>query len=417
MGEVVHGPLVDDFLGGVVHGLEVVLHHLAAGLVGDLGAVAVLAQGVGGDDLVDLVSPAAVVDHQVAELLGNHVVEDIVGDLGVVLGLGEESLHIVALIVDAGEELLLVVAGVEVLDHALLAVGALVGDVEGRGDDDLVVLLDRTVDGDVDLAILALDLLDVGVEAGWVLEVVVELLPDVLGAVLPGPEVDLDEVHGGLEVQILQHVGRGDLVKVAVAEGGVGSDPHVLHEVDAVLGAELFEGQSQILEVGVDALDALAARGHGIAVVAALGDAAVAVEVIALVLGLQQLTELPDLSFHSEQARDLEDVLLGLEGLDDVALGVFVVAVELRAVVGDAAELLHVVHGVVGGHAHDGAHLIAAALVGRRPALAAHAVKTLEDGVVEVTLLFQVHARGQARRAAADDADARIFVHKSLQIV
>ena len=59
------------------------------------------------------------------------------------------------------------------------------------------------VDGDVDLAVLTLHLVDPGAQAGGVLEMVVELLPDVLGAVLPGPQVDLHEVHGGLEVQIL----------------------------------------------------------------------------------------------------------------------------------------------------------------------------------------------------------------------
>ena len=226
-----------------------------------------------------------------------------------------------------------------------------------------------------------------------------------------GPEIDLDEVHRGLEVEVLEHVARGDLVKVAVAEGGIRSDPDVLHQLDAVLLAELGEGQGQILEVLVLAGDGLAARRDGKALVAALGDAAVSVDVVALVLGLQQLAEELDLLLHLQQARDLQDVLLGLEGLDDLALAVLVVAVELGAVVRDAAELLHVVHGIVGGNAHDGAHLVALAVVLGRPAFAADSRGSLENRVVGIPLLLEIHAGGEARGAAADDGDANVLVH------
>ena len=240
-----------------------------------------------------------------------------------ILGLGGDGLDGVALVVDLGEELQLVLAGVEVVDHAVVVAHVAVGDVERRGDDDLVILLDLAVDGDEDLAVAALDLGDLGIDSRRVHDVVVELLPDPLGALLPGPEVDLDEVHRGLEVEVLEDVGRGDLVEVAVAEGSVGPDPDVLHELAAVLLAELVEGQSQVLEVLVDALDLLTAGGDGVAVVTAFGDAAVAVDVIALVLGLEELAEELDLLFHLEQAGDLQDVLLGLERLDDLAGRVF----------------------------------------------------------------------------------------------
>ena len=279
------------------------------------------------------------------------------------------------------------------------------------GDDDLIVFFFRTVDGDVDLAVSSLDLLDVGVESGLVLQVLVQLLPDVLRAVLPGPQVDLDEVHGGLEVEVLQDVGCGDLVEVAVAEGSEGSDPDILDEFDAIHLAELVEGHAQILQVGVLAGDGFSARGDGIAFVAAFRDASVAVQVVALILGLQQFAELLDLLFHLEQAGDLEDVFLRFEGFDDLARAVLVVAVEFRAVVGDAAEFFHVVDGIVGGYAHDSAHLIAAAVVGRGPALAADAVEALEDGVVLVSLLLEIHACGETGGAAADDADTGVLVH------
>ena len=201
-----------------------------------------------------------------------------------------------------------------------------------------------------------------------------------------------------------------------MAEGGEGSDPDLLDELAAVLLAEFLEGQRQILQVGVDALDLFPAGSHGKAVVTALGNAAVTVDVIALILGLQQFAELGQLLLHLQQPGVADDVAQGSgKGLNDLAVGVLVVAVELGAVVGDAAELLHIVHGVVRGHAHDGAHLIALAVVVGGPALAAHSVRLLKDGVVGIALLLQIHARSQARRAAADDADTHILVHVSLQ--
>ena len=241
---------------------------------------------------------------------------------------------------------------------------------------------------------------------------VVQLLPDVLGAVLPGPEVDLDEVHAGLVVQVLQNIGGGDLVKVAVAEGGKGPDPDLLHQGNAVLFTEFLERQGQVFQVRVHALDLLAAGGHGIAVIAALGNAAVAVEVIALVLGLQQFAEGLELLLHLEQPRIADDVSDGAgKGLDHLAGAVLVVAVELRTVMGDAAELFHIVHRVVGRNTHDGAHLITASVVMRRPALSADTVKALIDGVILIALLFQVHTSAQTSGTAADDGDANVFVH------
>ena len=135
------------------------------------------------------------------------------------------------------------------------------------------------------------------------------------------------------------------------------------------------------------------------------------VQIIALVLRLQKLAELFHLLLHLEQARDLEDVLFRFKGFDDVAALVLIVAVQLRAVVGNAAELLDIVHGVVGRNAHDRTHLIPLSVVMRAPALAADAVKPLQNGVVLIPLLLEVHARGKPGRTAADDADARVFIH------
>ena len=104
-------------------------------------------------------------------------------------------------------------------------------------------------------------------------------------------------------------------------------------------------------------------------------------------------------------------MLLRVERVDDVALQVLVVAVQARAVMRDAAEVLDILDGVVRGNAHDGAELVTAAFVFGRMALATDPAVALEDGVVLVTCLLQVHACGKAGRATADDRDAYVLIH------
>ena len=133
------------------------------------------------------------------------------------------------------------------------------------------------------------------------LDLVVEVLPDGLRAVFPCPQVHLHEVHRGLEVEVLEHVGGRNLVEVAIAERGERANPNVLHEFDAIELAEVLERQRQVLQVLVFARDVLAAGCDSVAVVTTLCNAAVAVYVIALVLRLQQLAEFLDLTLHPEQ--------------------------------------------------------------------------------------------------------------------
>ena len=135
------------------------------------------------------------------------------------------------------------------------------------------------------------------------------------------------------------------------------------------------------------------------------------VDVIAFVLGLEDLAELLDLLFHLQKTGNLENVLLGLERLYDLSVPVLVVAVEFRTVVSDPAEVLDILNGVVGGNAHDGAHLVASAVVMRRPAFSAYSVGSLKNGVILITLLFEIHACRKTGRAAAYYADACFFVH------
>jgi len=254
----------------------------------DLRIALVVAQRIGRQHLVDILAPAVIVDHQMSVALLDHVVKDVVGDFRMILRPGQEGLHIVALIVDAGEQILLLLAGVRVIREVL----------QRRRDDELVIFLFPAVDRDIDLAVPAGDPGDVAVQAGMVLQLVVQMLEDGLGAVLPGPQIHLDEVHAGLEVQILDDVRGRDLIKVAVAEGRERTDPDILDQRDPVHLAELAERHRQILQIRVLAFDVMAVRIRAVAFIAALGDAAVAVDVIALVLGLQQFAELLDLVLH-----------------------------------------------------------------------------------------------------------------------
>ena len=347
MREVVYGPLVDDFGCRVAHCLEVVLNLLSYLLIRDLVGVSVLTECVSRDYLINSLLPSSVVDHEVAESLRDHVVEYIVGDLRVIFWLGQNSLYVVSLIVDLFEESHLVISCIEVLYHSLHSVCTCARDVERCGNDDLVILFDFAVYCYVNLAVLTLYLLDIAVQSCRVLELVVQAFPDVLSTLFPCPEVDLDEVHGCLEVEVLEDVACRDLVKVSVTECCERSDPYILDEVYLVLLAEFLERKSEVLEVRVDAAYRLSFRCYCKTFVTSLGNAAVTIYVISLVLGLEKFAELLELLLHPEKSRDLEDVLLRLERLNDLTVLVLVVTVELRAVMSDAAELFYIMYSVV----------------------------------------------------------------------
>ena len=152
-------------------------------------------------------------------------------------------------------------------------------------------------------------------------------------------------------------------------------------------------------------------RGTG-ALVAALGHAAVAVHVVALVLGGQKLGELTHLHDLFEQ--------LELALLERRAIGVAEGAAHGGAVgVSGAAELLALMHGEIGVAAHDRAHLdgtvlplalLVLHLHVRREGLASHVIGLLVDHVVEVARLLEIHGRRGSGRSAAHDADALIPV-------
>ena len=310
---------------------------------------------------------------------------------------------------DLGEELALLGRGVAVVHEEL----------ERGAEDDLVEFLDALAGGvahrHLDLVTRAVHRGDLGLEESGVAQVGVDAGPDGLGTGAPGPELARgEELLDGKGVQVLEDVGRRDLVEVAVAEGGEGALPDHLGVLAVVELEELGEGQAEVLEVGVVALDVgelELGRGAG-ALVAALGHAAVAVDVVALVLGGQQAGELPH--FHDL----LEQLELAL--LEWRAVGVAEGAAHGGAVgMRGAAELLALMHGEIGVAAHDRTHLDGAILpltllvldlhVGRE-GLTAHMVGLLVDHVVEIARLLEVHGRRDAGRAAADYADALIPV-------
>ena len=366
---------------------------------------------IGSDHLVNIVFPAAVINHQMAEALLHHVVKHIVGDLRMILRLRGHCLNGVALVIDFGEEGLLIVTCVCIINKAIRLTSVAVSAVKRCRHDQLIKLLDFAVDGDKHFAVLPLNLRDAAVELCSVLQFFVEAFPDVLRSVLPRPEVDVDKVHRRLEVKILQNIGGWNLVKIAVTKGCEGPDPDILHELTAVLFTEGLEREGQIFQIGVAELNSLAAGSNRIAVTSALGNTAVAVHIIASVLGFQNLAELLHLALHLEEAGNLQDIFFGFERLNHFTGTVFVVSVQFRAVMCDAAEFFHVMHGIVRGHTHNSTHLVSLSLVGGRPALAAYAIGLLVDHIVFIALFLEIHARGKACRASADNCHAYIFVH------
>ena len=412
MREVIDAPLIDNIRCGVVHDLQVFQNHLLALFIRNFFHILMLAERISRDDLILGISPATIVNHQMSETLRHHVVKYIVGNLRMILRLGLHGQNIVTLIINLGEEFLLIFAGIEVLDHALLSVCALVRNIQRSSHDDLVIFFHISVDGDKYFSISSLDFFNRAVQTGGMFQMVIQLFPDVLCSVLPGPQIDLDKVHAGLEIQILQNVSGRNLVEIAVAERGERPDPDILDKFNTVLFAELIERKRQIFQVRVLSADRLTLCALlGETVITAFRNSAVSVDVISFVFGFQQLAELFHLVLHSQKTRDLKKILLRLERLDDFALTVLVVSVQFGTVVCDAAEFFRVMHRVIAGNAHDGAHLIAASVICRGPALTAYAVEPLQNRIVFIAFLLQVHTCRQSGGTASNNADAGVFVH------
>ena len=74
------------------------------------------------------------------------------------------------------------------------------------------------VDRDKDFAVFPLYFGNVAVELSTVLQLGIQAFPNVLGAFLPGPEINIDEIHCRLEVKILQNICRRDLIKVSITK-------------------------------------------------------------------------------------------------------------------------------------------------------------------------------------------------------
>ena len=175
-----------------------------------------------------------------------------------------------------------------------------------------------------------------------------DAFPNGLCAVFPCPEIDFDEVHAGLEIKIFENVCCRDFIEVAITEGCEWSDPNFLCKLDSIEFAELAEWQAEVFQVLVDAADwftlCVSLRATFIS---ALCNTAVTVDIIADVLCFKDFTKLLDLFFHLEKLWDLEWVLLWIEWINDFALAVFVVSVELWAVVIGVSEDFCIVNSIV----------------------------------------------------------------------
>jgi len=253
-------------------------------------------------------------------------------------------------------------------------------------------------------------------------EVLIDALIDTLSAVFPSPKTDVDEFDGGGDVEILHDVSRGHFIEEAIAEAGERSDPNPHDRFDFVEFAELGEGQGEILEVLVGAFDML----HVVAIsliqtiVAAFGDASVAIDVVAGVFGLHDFGEAFDGLLEFKKGKELleGEVFFDFERVNLFAVGITVDAAHRRSIsVAHAAELFAFVNGIVGFRAHDGAHfdgafffVVDAHLHLRGVALPADPVVLLINDIVLVSLFLKIHSSSDARRPAANDADSLIEI-------
>ena len=156
------------------------------------------------------------------------------------------------------------------------------------------------------------------------------------------------------------------------------------------------------------------------ALVSALRDAAVSVDVVAVIFFVEKFIEF----FHLHkllQKRDFRRFLRGSVGHHKAATHRGPVEV------GGAAELFALLNGEIGVATHNGAHLDSSVLplsVGGftlhqgRESLAADAVGLFVNDVVVVPVFFKVHCRTRSGGPAADDANSYVFVfHIELLII
>ena len=355
MREIIPVLLVDDLGCCISHSLEILKNNLLACTCLICSLSSVIAQCVGRDDLIHAVFPPTVIDHQMAISLRSHVVKDIIRNFGMILRFCLDCENIISLIIDLREEFLLFLCRIKIIRQEL----------KRCRNNNLVIYFDFVIHSHEYFSVMALYRCDIGIQSCLVAKLVIQAFPDILCTLFPCPEIDLDEIHGRLEIKVFQDICRRDFIKISVAEGSERSDPDILNEFNTVEFTELFERESQILQIRVLAGDFLTIRRYGISVIAAFRYAAVSVNIISFVLCLKEFAEHLQLLSHLEQARNLERVFLRLERLDNFTLQILIITIQFRSVVCNTAELFHIVNGIIRRYSHDCSHLISSAVVVR----------------------------------------------------
>ena len=161
MREVIDGPCILHRLGGIVHCLQVIQHHFVALLIRNFLHVLMSTESIGSDHLVDVFSPAEVIDHQMAEAFLDHVVKYIVRDLGMIFRLRSHCLHSITFIIDLGEEFFLIFTGISIVNKTVRLASVAVSAVKRCRYNQLVKLFDFTVYRDEDFAVFPFDFCNV----------------------------------------------------------------------------------------------------------------------------------------------------------------------------------------------------------------------------------------------------------------
>ena len=171
---------------------------------------------------------------------------------------------------------------------------------------------------------------------------VVQRLPDGLCSVLPSPEICVKEVHGGLEIQVFQHVSRRNLIEVPIAECCERTCPIIHYQRHTVHFHEVLERHGKILQVRVLPFDVFSVRCYRAPVVSALGNSPVAVDVIALVLRLKKNGEFLELLISFLVIR-----LSWNERSNRISIIILKFVHKCRTIVGNTTEFFHIMNCII----------------------------------------------------------------------
>ncbi len=404
VGEIIPLSLIDAFVHIDAAEFHIVPSHLFCLFIGLEFFSLVVAENVSCEDLVGFIFPSVIEYHEVTDSLGNHVVEEITGHIGIIRAfLASDCGYVVTLVIDLCKEFFLLLGCVEVVGQIL----------KRCGDDDLVVLFHILADIDLNFAVFTSYFRDVDVETCRMLKFCIDCLVNALRTVFPRPQIFVDKVHCGCEVKVFNDVCSRDFIKETITECGIRSDPDLLCKFNLVEFAEICKVHREFFEVGVFA-DNVFARYGIVTVVLALCNSLVTGVLISLILGCKKCTEFFDLGFDFQKVRNEERVFLGIERIVFFTVFSAICTFEFRTVVIYAAEQFEFVNSIVRRATHNCAHFKSLSIVIRRVAFAADMIFSFENSVIGVTILLKMYCCAKSGRTCADDTNLFVLCHNYL---